>query len=144
MILYLSMALATAEENWEQINWWNDWPDQQLSDFIEEGLQSSPDVLITAARIEQAKAAAGQQRASFLPSVSASWSSNTQPRDALGFGFGLSSMDDLMPSIPGQEVEEEEEDDTVDLFTAGTAALRMDIPLDVWKMGYYRSKFIFF
>ena len=129
----LSIRAAEISEVVEDIKWWDVWPDQRLVEVIEDGLQSAPDVYIAQARVKQAQAAAGQQRAAFLPRVSASWSSNTQPRDALGFGFGLSSLDDLVPDIPGIEAPEEEE--TSDLFTAGTAAVRLDVPLDIWGMG---------
>ena len=57
---------------------------------------------------------------------------NTQPADALGFGFGLDNLDDLFPSNPNAPVEE---DDESSLFTSGSMALQAGLPLDVWGSG---------
>ena len=57
---------------------------------------------------------------------------NTQPADALGFGFGLDNLDDLFPSNPNAPVEEDEESS---LFTSGSMALQAGLPLDVWGSG---------
>jgi outer membrane protein, multidrug efflux system len=133
MIFVCFVYYAFAQSNWSDIAWWQDWPDAQLSKLIEEGLTNAPDSAIAQARLEQSKSIVGQQRAAFVPSVSGSWSSNSQPRDALGFGFGLSSSDSMIPGASSDETEDE--DDTVELFTSGTAALRVDVPLDVWGKG---------
>ena len=53
-------------------------------------------------------------------------------KKALGFGFGLSSLDELIPDIPGAPVEEEEEEDDYTLFTSGTMAMQVNLPLDIW------------
>jgi outer membrane protein TolC len=57
---------------------------------------------------------------------------NTQPTDALGFGFGLDNLDDLFPTNPNAPAEE---DDESSLFTSGSMALQAGLPLDVWGSG---------
>ena len=95
-------------------------------------LQTAPDVSISIARVQQAEALSKQLRASFLPTISLAGSMNTQPADALGFGFGLDNLDDLFPSNPNAPVEEDEESS---LFTSGSMALQAGLPLDVWGSG---------
>ena len=92
----------------------------------------TPDVSISLARVQQAEAISKQLRASFLPTLSLVGSINTQPADALGFGFGLDSLDDLFPSNPNAPVEE---DDESSLFTSGSMALQAGLPLDIWGSG---------
>ncbi len=123
-----------------QIDWWSVWGDPQLSKIVEQGMENSPDAKIAWARLEQSRATAGQMRAGFLPSLSASVSSNSQPSDALGFGFGLANLEDLMPDIPGVTPEEEEEDEN-DVFTSATMALNLSLPLDIYGSNYslYRA-----
>ena len=105
--------------------------------MIEEGLETAPDVLISLARVQQAEALSKQLRSAFLPSVSLASSMNAQPADALGFGFGLSNLDDLFPTDPNAPAEEEEESS---LFTSGNVALQVGLPLDVWGTGIANQK----
>jgi outer membrane protein TolC len=111
------------------LDWLQEQPDETLRILVREQVAQTPDAAIADQRIKQAKALALQRRSAFLPSVAFSLSSNTQPRDALGFGFGLSSLG----SIPGMPAEEEdEEDEDTELFTSGTSAIQISVPLDVW------------
>lgn len=130
------MSFAHAEREMdsvtEQINWWSTWSDPQLATLLEQGLKNSPDAKIAWARLEQSKAAAGQARAGFLPSLSASVTTMSQPSDALGFGFGI-NIDDLIPDIPGQEVVVEED---TSIFTSATMALNLNVPLDIYGSNY--------
>lgn len=112
--------------------WWQNWEDPHVVSLVEEGLANAPDVSISLARVQQAEAIAKQLRASFLPTLSFVGSMNTQPMDALGFGFGLDNLDDLFPSNPNDPVEE---DDESSLFTSGSMALQAGLPLDVWGSG---------
>ena len=112
--------------------WWSTWEDPHVVSLVEEGLENAPDVSISLARVQQAEAISKQLRASFLPTVSLAGSMNTQPADALGFGFGLDNLDDLFPSDPNAPVEE---DDESSLFTSGNMALQVGLPLDVWGSG---------
>lgn len=120
--------------------WLSQWPDTSVIKWINRGLENAPDVKIAEARVQQARAQELQTRQAFLPSLSASWSSNTQPRDALGFGFGLSSMSDMFGAIPNSPEEETDDEDSVELFTSGTAAIRADLPLDVFGKGIAQNK----
>jgi len=130
------MSLSFAEVDTSIVDskhqWWQSWEDPQVISLIEEGLTSAPDVSISLARVQQAEAISKQLRASFLPSLAIAGSMNTQPADALGFGFGLSNLDDLFPADPTAPVEEEEE---TTLFTSGNVALQVGLPLDVWGTG---------
>lgn len=112
--------------------WWSTWEDPHVVSLVEEGLQNAPDVSISLARVRQAEAMSKQLRASFLPTVSLVGSMNTQPADALGFGFGLDNLDDLFPSNPNAPVEEDEESS---LFTSGNMAVQVGLPLDIWGSG---------
>ena len=112
--------------------WWHDWEDPHVVSLIEEGLETAPDVSISLSRVQQSQAISKQLRASFLPTLSLVGSINTQPTDALGFGFGLDNLDDLFPSNPNAPVEE---DDESSLFTSGSMALQAGLPLDVWGSG---------
>lgn len=141
MILFVWLLSLAQAEMWqieaikEQIDWWSVWGDPQLSKLIDQGLENSPDVKMAWGRLEQSKAAAGQMRAGFIPSLSASVSTNSQPSDALGFGFGLSNLQDMFPEIPGAPAEEEqEEEDSV--FTSATMALNLSLPLDIYGSNY--------
>ena len=140
LTIFLSFfSIAVAESSFDdpvvqEINWWASWPDKELIQIMDIGFSSAPDVRIAESRLIQAQAAAVQMRAGFLPSVSASISTNSQPSDALGFGFGLSSLDDLIAGMPGQEPVEEEDDSSI--FTSATMALKIGLPLDVWGSGY--------
>lgn len=124
--------LAFAESN---TDWWRAVNDAQLKQCIEQGLSEAPDIHIAAARLRQAQSISAQQMSAFLPSLTASWSSNTQPRDALGFGFGLSSSS----AIPGAPVQED--NDETELFTSATASLGLNIPIDLWGRAWtaYRA-----
>lgn len=141
MILFIWLMSFAQAEMWqidsvkEQIDWWSIWGDPQLSKIIEQGMDNSPDAKIAWARLEQSKASAGQMRAGFLPSLSASVTTNSQPSDALGFGFGL-DMEDLMPDIPGIPVQEEEEEEEDSIFTSATMALNLSVPLDIYGSNY--------
>ena len=130
MLLLAAAAAAAAGIPVSDGPWWEQFGDEQLAGVVERGLSESPDARIAYARYLQSQALAVQQKAGFLPSASLSWSSTTQPQDALGFGFGLSSMEDLFPGMPAAE--EEEDDGKTDMFTSGTAAVRVDLPLDIW------------
>ena len=121
ILIFMSFCQA------EQLPWWEKHPDSTLQQIIQSGLQDNPDFQAAKARIVQAQTIAAQQKALFLPSVRASWSSNTQPRDALGFGFGLPDL-----SIPGLPQQEEEEEETSNYYTSTTMALQLNVPLDVW------------
>lgn len=136
MVLWTMVASALAEVPIDTVSlehqWWNDWEDAYVIELIEEGLDSAPDVAIALARVEQAQSISKQLRASFLPSLSIAGSMNTQPADALGFGFGLSNLDDLFPADPTAPVEE---DDETTLFTSGNVALQVGLPLDIWGAG---------
>ena len=101
--------------------------------LIDTGLQEAPDIEIALSRVVQAEQMAKQLRAGFLPSLSVSSSINMQPADALGFGFGISNLDDLFPTNPNAPIEEEEESD---LFASSTMALQVGLPLDVWGRQY--------
>jgi outer membrane protein TolC len=112
--------------------WWTGWEDPHVIQLVEEGLNNAPDVSISLARVAQAESLSKQLRAFYLPTVSLIGSMNTQPADALGFGFGLSSLSDLFPADPNAPAEEAEESS---LFTSGNMALQAGIPLDVWGSG---------
>jgi NodT family efflux transporter outer membrane factor (OMF) lipoprotein len=128
ILLLAAAALAEAPSD----PWWDLLGDEELAGLVERGISASPDARIAYARHLQSQAMANQQRAGFLPSAGLSWSSTTQPQDALGFGFGLSSMEDMFPGMPTEETEEETEEEETELFTSGTAALRVDLPIDIW------------
>ena len=105
MILGLVFNVAWAEVDASIVDadqqWWRSWEDPKLVELIEEGLQEAPDIEIALSRVAQAEQISKQLRAGgFLPSVSVSTNINMQPADALGFGFGLSSLDDLFPTDP--------------------------------------------
>ncbi len=137
MVLWMMIASVMAEVSTDRVSaehqWWSNWEDPYVVDLIEEGLNSAPDVSIALARVEQAQSISKQLRASFLPSLSIAGSMNTQPADALGFGFGLSNLDDLFPADPTAPAEEEDDDTT--LFTSGNVALQVGLPLDIWGSG---------
>lgn len=120
------------------LQWWTTWEDSHVVQLIEEGLETAPDVSISLARVQQAEALSKQLRSVFLPSISIAGSMNTQPADALGFGFGLSNLDDLFPTDPNAPVEEEDEESS--LFTSGNVALQVGLPLDVWGTGLANQK----
>ena len=134
--LVLTSSIVYAEVDTDILDpshqWWRTWEDPQVVSLVEEGLKTAPDVSISIARVQQAEALSKQLRASFLPTISLAGSMNTQPADALGFGFGLDSLDDLFPSNPNAPVEEDEESS---LFTSGSMALQAGLPLDVWGGG---------
>ena len=137
MILRLIVNMAWAEVDDSIVNadqqWWRSWEDPKLIELIEIGLQEAPDIEIALSRVVQAEQMSKQLRAGFLPSVSISTNLNMQPADALGFGFGLSSLDDLFPTDPNAPVEEEE---SSDIFASSTMALQMAVPLDIWGRQY--------
>ena len=144
MIVILSLivsSIALAEVDTTivdaEFQWWTTWEDSHVVQLIEEGLETAPDVSISLARVQQSEALAKQLRAAFLPSVSIAGSMNAQPADALGFGFGLSNLDDLFPTDPNAPVEEDEESS---LFTSGNVALQVGLPLDVWGTGLANQK----
>lgn len=114
-------------ESMEKIRWWQDWQDPQCVQFIEEGLRNSPDSQMVYARLEQAEAIAVQMRAAFLPSLGVSFTSNSQPIEALGFGFGLSNLSSMIPS--GSDAT------TSSVFTSATSAVTLSVPLDIWGTG---------
>ncbi|MEC8278565.1 MAG: TolC family protein [Myxococcota bacterium] len=115
--------------------WWLNANDSQLTQYIEQGLADAPDIHIATARLRQAQTVSAQQVSGFLPSLTASWSSTTQPRDALGFGFGLSSASNV-PGMPAAE-----ESDETELFTAATASIGLNLPVDLWGRAWtaYRA-----
>ena len=119
------------------LDWLSEQNDEQLVSIIQDNIKNTPDLEMAQQRIAQSSSLASQRRSGFLPSLGLGISSNTQPRDALGFGFGLSSLG----SIPGMPQEEEEEDETTELFTSGSVALQLSIPIDVWggSVQSYRS-----
>ena len=137
MWLVLASSIVYAEVDADILDsshqWWRTWEDPQVVSLVEEGLDNAPDVSISLARVHQAEAISKQLRASFLPTLSLVGSMNTQPADALGFGFGLDSLDDLFPSNPNAPAEE---DDESSLFTSGSMALQAGLPLDVWGSGF--------
>ena len=137
MILGLIFNVAWAEVEASIVDadqqWWRSWEDPKLVELIEVGLQEAPDIEIALSRVAQAEQISKQLRAGFLPSVSVSTNINMQPADALGFGFGLSSLDDLFPTDPNAPVEE---DDSTDIFASSTMALQMGLPLDIWGRQY--------
>jgi len=132
MIAFL-FSLCTAGP----LDWLRDYSDTPLQNLIMENLKVIPDVSMAEERLRQSSLLAAQRRSGFLPTVGLGVSSNTQPRDALGFGFGLSSLG----NIPGMPVEEEEEDEETELFTSGSVALQLSVPLDIWggSVQSYRS-----
>lgn len=136
LIVTMSMAWATVDDSIVDTDqqWWRSWEDPNLVELIETGLQEAPDIEIALFRVVQAEQMAAQMRAGFLPSVSVSTNINMQPADALGFGFGLSSLDDLFPTDPNAPVEEE--DDSTDIFASSTMALQAGLPLDIWGRQY--------
>ncbi len=119
------LALDVPEQN----QWWNTWEDPVVVSLVEEGLNNAPDVRIALYRVQQAEMMSKQLRAGFLPSVALANSINMQPADALGFGFGLDSLDDLFPSNPNDPVEEEE---GTDIFSSANLAIQVGLPLDIW------------
>ncbi|MBM74292.1 MAG: hypothetical protein CMK59_02725 [Proteobacteria bacterium] len=130
MIYFMIQSIYAAEF------WWSEFNDPQLSALVEQGLKNAPDIALAQARVRQSQAMAQQLKQGYLPIISSSWSSNTQPQDALGFGFGFSSIEDLLPDMPGiepTETQEEEEEEKTELFTSTTLGLRVDVPLDVWR-----------
>lgn len=135
--LLFNLAFAAVDDGIVESSqqWWLDWDDPTLVKLIEEGLTSAPDIEIALSRVQQADAMAKQMRAGFLPAVSVSTNLNMQPAEALGFGFGLSNLDDLFPSDPNTPVEEEE-DTSSDIFASSTMALQVGVPLDVWGTRY--------
>ena len=132
LLMYISVVWAdpivTSLSN-DQL-WWTTWEDPVAIALVEEGLQNAPDSRIALYRVSQAEAMAKQLRAGFLPSVALANSINTQPADALGFGFGLDSLDDLFPTNPNEADSTEEEDS--ELFTSANLAVQVGLPLDIW------------
>ena len=131
MSIMLTAMAGEQNSEWSAINWWSTWDDPLLIDAIETGLTNTPDANIAVQRVLQSEAMAKQMRAGFLPSLSASVSSNTQPAEALGFGFGLSNLSSMFPSDGTAE-----EDDSSDLFTSATMALQVGVPLDIWGTSF--------
>lgn len=118
------------------LDWLSEQTDEHLVSIIQENINNTPDLEMAQLRIVQTSALAAQRRSGFLPSLGLGVSSNTQPRDALGFSFGLNSLG----SIPGLPQDEEVEEET-ELFTSGSVALQLSIPIDVWggSLESYRS-----
>lgn len=119
------------------LDWLSEQTDPKLVAIIQDNIDQTPDLAMAEQRIKQTSALALQRRSGFLPSLGLGASSNTQPRDALGFGFGLSSLG----NIPGMPQEEEEEDEETELFTSGSVALQLSVPIDIWggSVQSYRS-----
>ena len=57
---------------WPTEGWWRAYGDPQLEALIEEGLRSSPDIAVAAARLRRAAAQAQEQGAALKPSLDAS------------------------------------------------------------------------
>ena len=132
MMLFYFLSMSFALPYQDTIPWWEQTNDLELQKLIQKAIVEAPDSQIAFERAEQSYALAQQAKQGFLPSVSTGWSSNTQPQEALGFGFGLSSISDLVPDIPGMPVEEDTTEDEYTLFTSGTMSLQINVPLDVW------------
>jgi len=64
-------SFADAKGVWPAGGWWRSFGDAQLDALIDEGLKSSPDVAIAAARVRAADAMARQAGAALLPRVGA-------------------------------------------------------------------------
>jgi outer membrane protein, multidrug efflux system len=132
MFIFFTLS-AFADPYLDSKPWWDQTSDKKLQELVYQAITDAPDSKIALERAKQSYALAQQSKVGFLPSVSVGWSSNTQPQEALGFGFGLSSLDELIPDIPGAPVEEEEEeDDKYTLFTSGTTSMQVNLPLDIW------------
>lgn len=71
-------TLADADAIQVQRDWWNSFQSPQLNALIEEALQNSPDILITAERVRQAELQLRSTGASLFPSISASASSGSR------------------------------------------------------------------
>ena len=71
------------------LDWLSEQNDEQLVSIIQDNIKNTPDLEMAQQRIAQSSSLASQRRSGFLPSLGLGISSNTQPRDALGFGFGL-------------------------------------------------------
>ena len=125
ILIFASLCAA------EPLSWWDKHPDSTLQQIIRSGLIDNPDFQAATTRIVQAQTIAAQQKSLFLPSVRASWSSNTQPRDALGFGFGIPDF-----NIPGMPQQEEEEESS-NYYTNATMALQLSVPLDIWRTSWF-------
>lgn len=143
MIIWLLIGLGLAQplspqramdDHASSAGWWLSFDDSNLNHVISVGLSEGPDVLIAMARLKQSEAIAAQQGGLLSPVLTASWSSNTQPRDALGFGFGLSDTSFGPPTTPSTEDEETER------FTTGTAGLGLNIPIDLWGKAWTAYK----
>lgn len=130
------IAFLISLSNSGPLDWLSEQKDQHLVSIIQDNINQTPDLAMADQRIAQTASLASQRRSGFLPSLGLGVSSNTQPRDALGFGFGLSSLG----NIPGMQQEEDEDEET-ELFTSGSVALQLSVPLDVWGGGVqsYRS-----
>lgn len=61
-----------ATESWGDLGWWDVYQDPALSALIRQSMGSNLDMRIAAARIEQARAAAGVSRLQQLPQIDAS------------------------------------------------------------------------
>jgi outer membrane protein, multidrug efflux system len=145
MLIWLIIGLCMAEPSTplvetngrdSSVGWWLSFDDSNLNHVINVGLSEGPDVLMAMARLKQSEAIAAQQGALLSPVLTASWSSNTQPRDALGFGFGLSDTSFGPPTTPSTE----EEDEETERFTTGTAGLGLNIPIDLWGKAWTAYK----
>lgn len=64
-----TQSLAAQQAAWPDEDWWRAYGDRQLTQLIEEGLASSPDIMAAAARYRQAAAAAQRAGAPLLPSI---------------------------------------------------------------------------
>jgi NodT family efflux transporter outer membrane factor (OMF) lipoprotein len=54
-----AIARATKEANWPSFQWWRDYGDEQLNQWLELALKDSPSLAAASARVRQARAMAG-------------------------------------------------------------------------------------
>ena len=73
-----TQSFAAPQTEWPQDRWWTSYQDVQLTQLIEEALDTSPDMAIADARLKQAEAAQGVIRSAELPQSRASASATSQ------------------------------------------------------------------
>lgn len=58
--------------DWPKTSWWQGFGDEQLNQLVEHALEASPNVIIAAKRLEQARASAEAARAAIYPQINGS------------------------------------------------------------------------
>jgi multidrug efflux system outer membrane protein len=68
----------TAPRSVEDGRWWRVYADGELDKVVDEALAGNGDLLIAAARVDEARALLGEARSSFFPSIDARYGANRQ------------------------------------------------------------------